>query len=234
MKNRIRYSLGSLLIAALFLFVGARLWEPLAPAVGLVTKVVRFVDHKAQEADWQKAKVGQPLSNGDQIKTGERSIAIVKFADNNVLRVREESVLKIFAQKNEAGAFSKNVEMTKGTSGFDVKNRENEQFTFTSPTSVASIRGSTGSYTTETEADTLTMLTGTGDLTSNLTGDTETVDGGQTGTVDSQTGDIEVHDSSQDELNNAQGANTDPNINELRMRTSDGRTLIIEFDDQRP
>lgn len=218
----------------LLLFVGARLWLPLPPPVALVTKVVKDVTHRPTDKDWQAAKVGQPLSDGDLLKTGEKSIAIVKFADNNVLRVRERSEMKVFAQKSPDGAFSKNVEIARGKTGFSVENQENETFTFTSPTSVASIRGSGGEFITEEPGDTLTMLTGSGDLTSNLTGATETVNSGETGTVDSETGEIEVTDSTDDQQNGAQSSNSDPNMNQLRMRTTDGRTLIIEFDDQRP
>lgn len=222
------------LILAAFLFVGARLWLPLAPVVALVTKAVKEVTHRTEEKDWQQTKRGQPLSDGDLLKTGEKSIAIVKFADNNVLRVRERSEMKVFAQKSPDGAFSKNVEIARGKTGFSVENQENESFTFTSPTSVASIRGSDGLFISEEEGDTLTMSTGSGDLTSNLTGETQSVEGGQTGTVNSETGDVEVTDSTEDQQSDAQSANSEPNINEIRMRTTDGRYFIIEFDDQRP
>ncbi len=118
--------------------------------------------------------------------------------------------------------------------GFSVEKQENEQFTFTSPTSVASIRGSDGSFTSQTDGDTLTMLSGLADLTSQLTGDTRSVSGGETGTVNATTGDIDVQPTSDDQQNDALGTNSEPNINEIRMRTTDGRYLIIEFDDQRP
>ncbi len=233
-KNMQTRMIVPVLVGTIFVFVGARLWLPLAPTVGLVTKVVKEVTHKPGDEDWHKAKVGQPLSNGDLLKTGQKSIAIVKFVDNNVLRVRSRSELKIFGEKAADGTFSKNVQVDRGKIGFSVEKQENEQFTFTSPTSVASIRGSDGSFTSEIEGDTLTMLTGLADLTSQLTGQTQSVTGRQTGTVNALTGQITVGNSTQIQQNGATGANSDPNIREIRLRTTDGRYLIIEIDDQRP
>ena len=234
-KNRtiLSLSLIPLTVFAFLIFVGAGLLPPLAPTVALVTKVVREVTHRPAEKDWQKAKVGQPLSDGDLLKTGQKSIAIVKFADNNILRVRQQSELKIFASKGPDGAFSKNVEVSRGKMGFSVEKRENEQFTFTSPTSVASIRGSQGSFTSEIDGDTLTMLDGNADLTSQLTGETQRVLRGQTGSVNAVTGEIAVGPSTENQQNGALGANSDPNLKEIRLRTTDGRWFIIEFDDQR-
>ena len=66
--------------------------------VGLISKVIQDVTHKQSNADWQKAKKGEPLTAGDRVKTGEKSIAILKFLDNSLVRVRELSELPIIAQ----------------------------------------------------------------------------------------------------------------------------------------
>ncbi|MFQ5798121.1 MAG: FecR domain-containing protein [Bacteroidota bacterium] len=235
-NNRIRSNhIVTVLSLATIMFAGTQFLLALAPTVALVTKVVKEVVHKPEDKDWHRAKVGQPLSDGDLLKTGKRSIAIVKFADNNVLRIRARSELRIFASKSDDGAFSKNVDVARGKMGFDVTNQENEQFTFTSPTSVASIRGSNGSFASNpADGDTLIMLSGDADLMSQLTGETQPLSGGKTGIVDAETGEIEVRDSSEDEQSDAQASNAEPNVRELRMRTMDGRNFIIEFDDQRP
>lgn len=111
--------------------------------IAILMKTVKDVSFKRGDANWVPAKVGATLITSDEIKTGEQSIALVKFTDNSVIRVRENSSLKIYADKNKQ-AISKNTYVEKGTVGFNVSKQENEEFKFTTPTMVASIRGTEG------------------------------------------------------------------------------------------
>ncbi|MDP3682815.1 MAG: FecR family protein, partial [Ignavibacteria bacterium] len=119
-----------------------------APAspIAIVMKVVKDVSFKKADGDWTTIKIGQALSTGDEIRTGAKSLALVKFTDNSILRVRENCSIKIYADKNEK-VISKNTYIGKGGVNFEVaKQQQNEEFQFTTPTMVASIRGTKGFF----------------------------------------------------------------------------------------
>ncbi len=112
--------------------------------VALVKKVVKIVDYnKGADTDWESAKTGTPLLDGGQVKTGPKSLALVIFTEGSLLRVRENSILNIYGSK-EGNKVKRNTVIEKGTLGFDVKKQEEDEFKFTTPTAVASIRGTDG------------------------------------------------------------------------------------------
>jgi hypothetical protein len=111
--------------------------------VAIVMKIINDVTCKKGSANWSPAKNGAALSTSDEVKTGDKSLALIKFTDNSIIRVRENSSLKIFADKNN-GQLAKNTYIDKGKVGFNVSKQENEEFRFTTPTMVASIRGTEG------------------------------------------------------------------------------------------
>lgn len=111
--------------------------------VALINKIIRSVEYKSGEGDWQKAKVGKTLVDNDLVRTGEKSLAIISFLDGSILRVRENTEVAIYGDKKKR-ELNKNVLIDKGVIGFDVKKQQNEEFKFTTPTLVASIRGTSG------------------------------------------------------------------------------------------
>lgn len=126
--------------------------------VAVIMKTVKNVTLKKSSGDWGMAKVGIPLATNDEIKTGEKSLALVKFTDNSILRIRENSALKIYADKNK-GDLSKNTYLDKGKVGFNVSKQENEEFKFTTPTMVASIRGTEGFLAVGDDGNSLLVCT---------------------------------------------------------------------------
>ena len=130
-------------------------------AVALVTKTIQVVSKKTPATDWMKAAKGDPLASGDQVQTGVKSLAVVKFIDNSIVRVREQSELTITGESSSPRSLSKEIRMSQGALGFDVKKqKQNEQFRFTSPTSVASIRGTKGKRSCGPDGDTLLTVEG--------------------------------------------------------------------------
>lgn len=129
--------------------------------VALVSKVILDVKRKELDKDWIAAKRGETLTSGDRVRTGVNSLAVIKFKDNSLVRVREQSELTVTG--NVSGrAFSKTVNLTRGAVGFNIKKQETgEEFSFRSPTSVASIRGTEGVYIATALEDLLTVLQGT-------------------------------------------------------------------------
>jgi hypothetical protein len=168
------------------LFVSATL--PVGPPtpesgtfIGILSKIILDVTRKEAGKSWQKAARGQMLGTGDMIRTGKKSLAIIKFKDNSLVRVREESELTITGS-SKGGSFSKSVDVQTGVIGFNVqKQKPGEEFRFTSPTSVASIRGTSGAYFSSDTASLLPLLDGLAQLRSTISNRTVDVPGGYAG-----------------------------------------------------
>lgn len=115
--------------------------------VALVKKIVKNVQYaKINQNLWEEAKTGLPLNSGEKVKTSSKSIALILFTDGSgLLTVRENSIL-IINSKYENKKLNKDTFIEKGTVSFDVNKQEDEEFKFTTPTAVASIRGTTGLF----------------------------------------------------------------------------------------
>ena len=111
----------------------------------VLVKVVRDVEKKGSEAKaWTKALSNDQLKAGYEIKTLKGSAALISFLDNSKIVVRENSLVQIKGQVQGKQIIDRDVYMERGKLQFEVKKQEAEQFRFTSPISVASIRGTGG------------------------------------------------------------------------------------------
>jgi hypothetical protein len=148
---------GSLVLTATF----SSLAGPPGVTVGLLSKIIADVTHKDGSHDWSPATKGQMLQAGDGVKTGAKSMAIIKFMDNSLVRVRELSEVTVTGSVNNS-TFQKTVDVKSGVVGFNIeKQKSGEEFRFSTPTSVASIRGTGGMFQTGTDGDTLIVIEGT-------------------------------------------------------------------------
>ena len=186
--------------------------------VALITKVIQEVDKKTESVDWKKATKGESLISGDEVRTGKKSLAIIKFLDNSILRVREQSSLKV----NSEGT-ARTVEIENGGLGFDIqKQKQNEQFKFTSPTSVASIRGTKGKISHAGNGDILIVTEGTVNLKNNASGNDVDVTAGTIGFSNSD-GTVSSRKATQQELADATSAATGGSNNELNLEMKDSK-----------
>ena len=119
------------------------IYSPAGTPIAVINKVVKDVSIKTEESDWETAKTGIILSDKDIVRTGARSLALVSFLDGSLLRVREKSELTIYGEKSKE-KLNKNTYIDEGRVSFDVAKQEDEEFKFTTPTMVASIRGTGG------------------------------------------------------------------------------------------
>ena len=202
--------------------------------VGLLSKIIADVSHKGGAADWQPAKKGEPLLAGDRVKTGTKSMAIIKFMDNSLVRVRELTELTVTGTMS-GSAFQKSVEMRTGVVGFSVeKQKSSEEFRFTSPTSVASIRGTSGAFEGMPRGDTLVVLEGLVGLKNLRSNKTVDVKAGYTG-ISLPDGSLFARVSTDDERNRANDAlrGDATRTLEFELRDSQGRPqhLKIEYRD---
>ena len=200
--------------------------------IATVSRVILDVTRKEPNKDWQQAKMGELLGTGDRVRTGEHSIAIIKFKDNSLVRVRAESELAITGTQT-GNAFSKSVDLEKGGLGFSVaKQRPEEEFRFTSPTSVASIRGTAGQFIVTGEGDTLVVLNGSVHLTNSRSSNAVDVAAGFTG-VSSPDGNILARHSTDQEKKSAEESllsGDQPMRLEFDLRDSQGKSKNLRID----
>lgn len=225
----------SLAVSGMVVSQPAHASSPAASPVALISKVILDVTRKEEGSDWQVAKKGETLSSGDKVKTGKKSVAVVKFKDNSLVRVRELTELTVTGSM-DGSEFSKQVEMKSGVVGFNIKKQQpGEEFRFSSPTSVASIRGTGGSFTTDELADTLILVEGVVDFTNNISSNTVKVEAGFTG-ISKPDGTIATRPSTPEEkASAADAARVSDQDNRLEFELRDGKgnskKLKIQYKD---
>jgi hypothetical protein len=181
MRTFLKFRIAPLALSIALLGQSTPALPPVANSVALISKVVLDVSRREVGKDWQSAKKGETLGSGDKVKTGAKSIAIVKFKDNSLVRVRELTELTVTGAMS-GSAFSKAVEMKSGVVGFNIKKQQTgEEFRFSSPTSVASIRGTGGSLSSFANADTLIVTAGLVEFSNNISSTKVDVPAGYTG-----------------------------------------------------
>ena len=166
-----------------------------------IVKVIRDVNLKSPATGWQKAVPLSTLKSGYEVKTDKGSLAMILFADQSKLILREKSIVTIKGEVKGKEILSRSVYMDRGNMIFNVKKAETEQFRFSSPISVASIRGTQGGYTSGGNEDSLTITDGLADFTNSRSGRTGRVATGQTGIADSS-GNFNVGNADLNTLNN--------------------------------
>jgi hypothetical protein len=191
--------------------------------IALVSKVILDVASKESGKEWQPAKRGETLSSGGRVKTGEKSVAIIKFKDNSMLRIREKSEVVVGGTQN-GSSFSKSTELERGVLGFNIKKQQKgEEFRFSSPTSVASIRGTSGQLGAEDSVDKLIVLEGLVRFTNKVSSQSVDIDGGYTG-LSYRDGKVQRRPSTPEEKLSAElAARLGDKENRLDIELNDGR-----------
>jgi hypothetical protein len=191
------------MVSAFCVAVSGPLYNPNKP-VAIIFKPVGAVDCMKEGKDWSKAAAATPLISGDKVKTGENSFVIIKFIENSILRLQEKSEITIRGEMTANKEFSKNVHLERGQLGFNVKKQENEKFEFSTPTSVASIRGTEGLLINGGDSsDVLILGTGVVVFTNIASNTSVNVNGGQTA-YSYANGTIEVKKTTPEELKKLQ------------------------------
>jgi hypothetical protein len=216
-KRVSKYILLSPVILLIIISVGFR---PNTKHVALIAKVIQDVTKKSEPADWAKASPGDGLGNGDGVRTGKKSLAVVKFLDNSILRVRENSLLKV---TDEGTVKAAGFQQIGGSFGFNIrKQNPNTKFEFTSPTSVASIRGTQGKMSSGESGDTLVVTEGLVNLKNTGSGNDVDVSAGSIG-FSNIDGTVSSRKASDAELTDANSAATGGNENGLNFELKDSK-----------
>ena len=159
------------------------------PIAAYIMKVVNNVERRSSPSTgWTKAVLLNELKAGYEVRTQDKSFAMIKFADDSKVAVREKSIITISGDVDAKGKIlNRDVYIERGRTSFDVKKQQTEQFRFTSPISVASIRGTeggTGFDPGQNLAD-ITIITGLAEFSSTRSGCRVDVRAGMTGRIDS-------------------------------------------------
>jgi hypothetical protein len=191
----------SVLVLLSVLTLGQKTQQDKKDISAYIVKVIRDVNMKSPATGWQKAVPLSKLKSGYEVQTDKGSLAMILFADQSKLILREKSIVTIKGEVRGKEILSRSVHMDRGNMIFNVKKAETEQFRFSSPISVASIRGTTGGYVTGGASDFLTISEGLAEFTNSISGHSSNVGSGHTGVADSS-GNLDVRNANKKELDN--------------------------------
>lgn len=205
------------------------------PTIGVLSKIIRDVSLRPSGLEWEKATRGQALTSGDMLRTGVKSIALIKLKDNSLLRLREQSEITVTGTL-DGRSFSKSISVQRGVVGFNVqKQREGEAFRFSSPTSVASVRGTMGAWAIG-DADTLVVVEGLVQITNTVSNETADIPAGFTA-VSRPDGSLERRESTAGERGFADEAGRTGDLQrqlriDLKDQNGQHKDLIIDYKEE--
>jgi hypothetical protein len=203
MKRTVSITLMALLLLTLNL--GWRMPQDKKDITAYVVKIVRDVKKKGPTTGWQSAVALDMLRSGYQIRTEDNSLAMIKFADETKLIVRQKSLVDIKGQVSGKQILDRTVYTERGSIQFNVVKQQKEQFRFSSPVSVASIRGTEGAFNVGSDStDKLIINRGLATLTNLISNRSQDVNGGETGESDGS-GNIRKRKSTQGEQEEGSG-----------------------------
>lgn len=217
------------LLAIILSFALLNIYALTPPSVGVLTKVIQKVEYKyVEDGNWDNAELGGILYDGDEVRTGNRSLALLKFLDNSLLRVRQNSIVTIYGTK-ENSRLNKNTFIQQGKVGFEVSKQEDEEFKFTTPTGVASIRGTSGFFEVPVDGSMLLYVDeGLVEIESQLGSKASgSVGAGQVARINTN-GDLNI-ESASDAVKNEYNSLQRDETKRIRLKLNNGEEYIIEY-----
>lgn len=217
------------LLAIILSFALLNIYALTPPSVGVLTKVIQKVEYKyVEDGNWDNAELGGVLYDGDEVRTGNRSLALLKFLDNSLLRVRQNSIVTIYGTK-ENSKLNKNTFIQQGKVGFEVSKQEDEEFKFTTPTGVASIRGTSGFFEVPVDGSMLLYVDeGLVEIESQLGSKASgSVGAGQVARINTN-GDLNI-ESASDAVKNEYNSLQRDETKRIRLKLNNGEEYIIEY-----
>ncbi|MBI2619017.1 MAG: FecR domain-containing protein, partial [Ignavibacteriales bacterium] len=156
--------------------------------------------------------------------------------DLSKLVVREKSIAEIKGEVQGKEILDRQVHMTRGNIKFEVTKQSKEQFRFTSPISVASIRGTSGTWGQTDSVSKYIMLTGLLNLLNLVSNRSEDLGAGQTGIAD-LAGNLIVRPSTNDEQSDAEKDEEEEQKTRRQLRITgedqngNPKTVILEWEE---
>jgi len=178
-------------------------------------------------------KPGTPLKDQDKILTGKGGFAAVMYLDDKtVIKLLGNSDLTIAGDRTGA-RINKSLDIKYGKITADIAPQKGREFRIATPTSVASVKGTELTVTSDpATGDSFTLLEGLIEVTNALTGETTEVEQGETA-VSTPEGSLEVHETTTEDMAGFEEADVEIPTQELRFEVEDEdgniKEIIIQF-----
>jgi hypothetical protein len=200
-----------------------------APTIAIVQLVKNKAYHKPPKVEeWKPAQKGAGLESGTLVKTDEKSFLLIKFLDGSFLRVGENTTLEVVGE-NPKGNYSRKINVENGGVDFKVT-KVKGKFEFTTPLSVATIRGTEGVLISRTDADTLMVREGEVDFFNKISNISKTVKAGEIG-ISTKVGEITTRQMTETEQQKSQEIRKaiEKREIEIRGKTGEGKEIRIKI-----
>jgi hypothetical protein len=200
-----------------------------APTIAIVQLVKNKAYHKPPKVEeWKPAQKGVGLESGTLVKTDEKSFLLIKFLDGSFLRVGESTTLEVIGE-NPKGNYSRKINVENGGVDFKVT-KVKGKFEFTTPLSVATIRGTEGVLISRTDADTLMVREGEVDFFNKISNISKTVKAGEIG-ISTKVGEITTRQITETEQQKSQEIRKaiEKREIEIRGKTGEGKEIRIKI-----
>jgi len=203
-----------------------------AERVAVVTKVRGSVEVKTSgQTGFASLKKGYVLFDGDFVRTGSNGALIIVYLDDkSLLKVRSNSDMEIRGTRSGVG-LSKKVNMITGTLKADVSKQRKGDFVITTPTSVASVKGTEFWMISDPLlGDKVIGIEGLVELQNLISGEVANIGADQTGSS-TPNGTLTVNTTKPDDI--PEDIEEEEEIHELRIQLQDAdgqeKELIIKF-----
>ena len=177
----------------------------------------------------QVLKPGSPLSHQDKIKTGKNGyIALMYLDDKTVVKMLGNSDLTIMGDRS-GNKINKSLDIKYGRVAANVKPQKGREFRISTPTSVASVKGT--EFTIQSDpstGDSFTLIEGLIEVTNSISGESTEVQEGETATS-TPDGSLDVAETTNDDLDGFEEASIEPPTQELRFEVEDENGNIKEI-----
>ena len=177
----------------------------------------------------QVLKPGSPLSHQDKIKTGKNGyVALMYLDDKTVVKMLGNSDLNIMGDRS-GNKINKSLDIKYGRVAANVKPQKGKEFRISTPTSVASVKGT--EFTIQSDpstGDSFTLIEGLIEVTNSITGESTEVQEGETATS-TPDGSLDVAETTNDDLDGFEEASIEPPTQELRFEVEDENGNIKEI-----
>lgn len=217
----IRYLINIFLISSI-LFSSSKV------AIAIKTKGDVSVIYKGLNSE-QVLKPGSPLSNQDKIKTGKNGyIALMYLDDKTVVKMLEDSDLTIMGDRS-GNKINKSLDIKYGRVAANVKPQKGKEFRISTPTSVASVKGTEFAIQSDpSSGDSFTLIEGLIEVTNSVTGESTQVQEGETA-ISTPDGSLDVAETTSDDLEGFEEASMESPTQELRFEVEDENGNIKEI-----
>lgn len=217
----IRYLINIFLISSI-LFSSSKV------AIAIKTKGDVSVIYKGLNSE-QVLKPGSPLSNQDKIKTGKNGyIALMYLDDKTVVKMLDNSDLTIMGDRS-GNKINKSLDIKYGRVAANVKPQKGKEFRISTPTSVASVKGTEFAIQSDpSSGDSFSLIEGLIEVTNSVTGESTQVQEGETA-ISTPDGSLDVAETTSDDLEGFEEASMESPTQELRFEVEDENGNIKEI-----